>query len=117
MKEKGLFITLVLGLSLTVALLWALGSEGPPAWRRRPAPESGADWDGLSVGVPTVISGRRHVPDVVPGQRYHLLRLVDTPWGTPNRRTGVTWQNTPATRSSSPANPASGTAPIAARSP
>jgi hypothetical protein len=55
MKEKALFITLVLGLSLIVALLWALASEGLPAAAAPNAPQSAADWDGISVGAPMVI--------------------------------------------------------------
>ncbi|MBN1137101.1 MAG: hypothetical protein JXM73_10965 [Anaerolineae bacterium] len=55
MKGKGLFITLVLGLTLTAALLWVLGSESPPAAAAPRAPESGGDWDGLGVWTPAVI--------------------------------------------------------------
>jgi len=54
MKEKGLFITLVLGLGLTMALLWSMGSEGVPA-AASPAPESAGDWDGLRVGTPLIL--------------------------------------------------------------
>ena len=63
MKEKGLFITLVLGLSLTLALLWALGDHNPPAMAAPLVPPSGRDWDGLSIGGPAVISaaGQYHM--------------------------------------------------------
>jgi hypothetical protein len=55
MKDKTLFITLALGLSLALALLWAVGSESAPATAAPLAPQSAGDWDGLSAGTPTVI--------------------------------------------------------------
>ena len=57
MKKTSLLFTLVFGLSLTTALLWLLGRQNPLAAAAQLAPDSGADWDGLSAGVPTVISG------------------------------------------------------------
>ncbi len=58
MKNKYLFITLGLGLGLALALLSALGGQVSPvaAAPAQRVPTSGGDWDGLSVGVPTVIS-------------------------------------------------------------
>ena len=50
MRHKHLVVPLVLGLSLTVVLLWAFGSQKPPAVAAPSAPDAGADWDGLRVG-------------------------------------------------------------------
>ncbi len=55
MKHRYLFLSLALALGLALPLLWAVGSETHPAAAAPHAPESGGDWDGLSVGVPTVI--------------------------------------------------------------
>ena len=54
MTRKALLTTLVLAMSLMLALLWAVGSAGLPA--AAAAPGSGAGWDGLGVGLPMVIS-------------------------------------------------------------
>ena len=56
MKNKYLFITLALGMILTMALLGVLGAQNAPVQAAPHAAESGADWDGLSVSGPTVIS-------------------------------------------------------------
>jgi len=56
MKKGILFVTLALGFSLALTLLWALGDQNSSTVAAPLAPESMGDWDGLSVGAPTVIS-------------------------------------------------------------
>ncbi len=55
MRDRALVLTLVLGMALAIALLWAAGATesvvAAPA-----APPSEPDWEGLSVSGPTVIS-------------------------------------------------------------
>jgi len=63
MKTRTLFMTFAVAMGMTVALLWCLGSQSPPAVAAPLAPVSTADWDGLNVSVPTVISatGKYHM--------------------------------------------------------
>ncbi|MDH4208811.1 MAG: hypothetical protein OEV76_08050, partial [Anaerolineae bacterium] len=56
MKSRCSVITLVLGMILTLALLGVLAAQNAPARAAPLAAESGADWNGLSVSSPTVIS-------------------------------------------------------------
>jgi uncharacterized repeat protein (TIGR01451 family) len=56
MKKISLFVALVLGLGLTLALLWAIGGKNAPAVAAPLAPQSEADWDGLRIGSPIAIS-------------------------------------------------------------
>ena len=55
MKKKAWSKTAALGLSLTLALLWVLGSRQPLTVAAPGAPASGAGWDGLGVYAPAVI--------------------------------------------------------------
>ena len=57
MKKRALFATLALGFGLTLALLLVWGDQKSSAVAAPLAPESGADWDGLRVNIPTVIAG------------------------------------------------------------
>jgi hypothetical protein len=54
MKKIGLYITLALGLSLTLVLLWVLGATNLPA-AAAPVIEGG-DWDGRGLSSPAVVS-------------------------------------------------------------
>ena len=56
MKIRILFVTMALGFGLALALLWAIGDQKTSAVAAPLAPELGGDWDGLSVGMPVVIS-------------------------------------------------------------
>ena len=57
MKGNQWIIALTLALGLVLALLWVLVDQNSPAVAAPLAPESGANWDGLGVSVPMVISG------------------------------------------------------------
>jgi predicted GH43/DUF377 family glycosyl hydrolase len=63
MKTGTLFATFAVALGMTVALLWCLGNQSQPAVAAPLASVSTADWDGLSINVPTVISatGKYHM--------------------------------------------------------
>ncbi len=62
MKDRCLFLSLALALSLIVALSWILGGQNSPSVAAPLAPQSG-DWDGLRVHAPMVISatGKYHM--------------------------------------------------------
>jgi hypothetical protein len=80
---------LALGLGLTLALLWVLGAQSPSAVAAPYAPQSGGDWDGLSVGAPMVISDAGTYRMWYQGRGASFLPGVGgyAPWGMPNPRT------------------------------
>jgi predicted GH43/DUF377 family glycosyl hydrolase len=63
LKRRAWFKQVVLASGLALALLGVLGGQQPLAVAAPHAPESGADWEGLSASSPTVISaaGKYHM--------------------------------------------------------
>ena len=57
MKKIGLFLVFCLGVSLTLAMLWGLSGPQSQAAAALSPSSSGADWDGISVAIPMVITG------------------------------------------------------------
>ena len=55
MKTRYLLVTLAIGLGLALTLLWAMDGQAASPVAASNAPQSAADWDGLSVGTPMVI--------------------------------------------------------------
>jgi hypothetical protein len=91
MKTRILFATLAVAFSFTLTLLWFCGDQKLSAVAAPLAPESGGDWDGLSVSTPVVISST--------GQYrmwYQGRGLSFVGWGSAlgyaESPDGVTWQ-------------------------